>query len=133
MKTDESAERFRIDKWLCAARFFKTRTLAAAAVECGQVQVNRARVKPARAVAVGDRLTIAIGQRQYEIDVLALANRRGPATEAQKLYRETEASRQRREEIAAELRAQPRPFIFRGRPTKRDRREIERMKRSRGA
>ena len=133
MNTDESAERFRIDKWLCAARFFKTRTLAAAAVECGQVQINQVRVKPARAVAVGDRLTIAIGQKQFEVDVLALANRRGPASEAQKLYRETEASRQRREEIAAQLQAQPRPFIFRGRPTKRDRREIERMKRNRGA
>lgn len=133
MNTDDGAEKFRIDKWLCAARFFKTRTLAAAAVECGKVQINQVRVKPARAVAVGDRLTINIGQRQYEIDVLALSNRRGPATEAHKLYRETEASRQRREEIAAQLQAQPRPFIFRGRPTKRDRREIERMKKGRGA
>lgn len=131
MDTDNDTGRFRIDKWLCAARFYKTRSLAADAVECGKVQVNGVRVKPARAIATGDRLTINLGQRQYDVEVLALSNRRGPASEAQKLYRETEASRERREAIAAELKAQPRPFIFRGRPTKRDRREIERMKRGR--
>jgi len=131
MDTDDNKQKFRIDKWLCAARFFKTRSLAADAVECGKVHVNGVRVKPARAVAAGDRLTINIGQKQYEVDVLALSNRRGPASEAQKLYRETDASRQRREAIAVELKAQPQPFIFRGRPTKRDRREIERLKRGR--
>ncbi len=131
MNTDDTTEKFRIDKWLCAARFFKTRSLAAEAVECGKVQVNEARVKPARSVAIGDRLTINIGQKQYVVEVLALSNRRGPAAEAQKLYRETDASRERREAIAAELRAQPQPFMFRGRPTKRDRREIERLKRGR--
>jgi ribosome-associated heat shock protein Hsp15 len=131
MDTDNDTGRFRIDKWLCAARFYKTRSLAADAVECGKVQVNGVRVKPARAIATGDRLTINLGQRQYDVEVLALSNRRGPASEAQKLYRETEASRERREAIAAELKAQPKPFIFRGRPTKRDRREIERLKRGR--
>lgn len=128
MSTDDHTEKFRIDKWLCAARFFKTRSLAADAVECGKVHVNEARVKPAKAVALGDMLTINIGQKQYVVEVLALSIRRGPASEAQKLYRETEASRQRREAIAAQLKSQPQPFFFKGRPTKRDRREIERFK-----
>lgn len=128
MSTDESTEKFRIDKWLCAARFFKTRSLAADAVECGHVQLNEARVKPAKTLAVGDMLSIHIGQKHYVIEVLALSNRRGPASEAQQLYRETDESRQRRETIVAQLKEQPQPFRFRGRPTKRDRREIERFK-----
>ncbi|MGA8864455.1 MAG: RNA-binding S4 domain-containing protein [Gallionella sp.] len=129
MSTDDQTEKFRIDKWLCAARFFKTRSLAADAVVCGKVQINDARVKPARTVAVGDMITINIGQKQYVVEVTGLSNRRGPAAQAQKLYLETDASRQRREAIAAELKSQPQPFFFRGRPTKRDRREIERLKR----
>ncbi len=129
MTKGDDNEKFRIDKWLCAARFFKTRSLAADAIECGKVHINQVRVKPAKAVAQGDILTINIGQKQYVVEVLALSNKRGPAAEAQKLYRETDDSRQRRAAIAAELREQPRPFIFRGRPTKRDRREIERLKR----
>lgn len=131
MSTDDTTEKFRIDKWLCAARFFKTRALAADAVECGKVHVNEVRVKPAKTVVAGDRLAINVGQQQYEVEVLALANRRGPASEAQKLYRETDASRERREVIAAQLQAQPQPFFFRGRPTKRDRLEIERFKKGR--
>lgn len=127
MSTDQNAEKFRIDKWLCAARFFKTRSLAADAVECGQVHVNEARVKPARAVAVGDMLDIRIGQKQYMVEVLGLSNIRGPASVAQNLYRETDVSCQRRADIAARLKDQPKPFQFRGRPTKRDRREIERL------
>lgn len=128
MSTDDNTDKFRIDKWLCAARFFKTRSLAAYAVECGKVHINETRVKPAKAVAVGDMLTINIGQKQYVVEVLALSNRRGPASEAQKLYRETDASLQRRATIAAQLKEQPQPFFFKGRPTKRDRREIERFK-----
>jgi len=128
MNTDDHSEKFRIDKWLCAARFFKTRSLAADAVDCGKIHLNEVRVKPAKAVAVGDMLTINIGQKQYIVEVVALSNKRGPAAQAQKLYRETEDSRQRRETIAAQLKAQPQPFFFRGRPTKRDRREIERFK-----
>jgi ribosome-associated heat shock protein Hsp15 len=131
MSTDNNAEKFRIDKWLCAARFFKTRSLAADAVECGKVHINEVRVKPAKPVLVGDMLSINIGQKQFVVEVLALSNRRGPASEAQKLYRETDASRQRREAIAAQLKAQPQPFFFKGRPTKRDRREIERFKKGR--
>jgi ribosome-associated heat shock protein Hsp15 len=128
LSTEDNTEKFRIDKWLRAARFFKTRSLAADAIECGKVHINEVRVKPAKSVVVGDMLTINIGQKQYIVEVLALSNRRGPASEAQKLYRETDASRQRREAIAAQLNAQPQPFFFKGRPTKRDRREIERFK-----
>lgn len=131
MSTAQSTEKFRIDKWLCAARFFKTRSLAADAVECGKVHINQMRVKPARAVAVGDMLNIHIGQKQYIVEVLGLSNIRGPASVAQNLYRETEDSRQRREVIAARLKDQPQPFRFRGRPTKRDRREIERLTKGR--
>jgi ribosome-associated heat shock protein Hsp15 len=128
MSTGDNKEKFRIDKWLCAARFFKTRSLAADAVECGKVHINEVRVKPAKSVLVGNMLTINIGQKQYVVEVLTLSNRRDPASEAKKLYRETDSSRQRREAIAAQLKAQPRPFFFKGRPTKRDRREIERFK-----
>ena len=131
MTADDGTEKFRIDKWLCAARFFKTRSLAADAVECGKVQANEVRVKPAKVLMVGDVLTINIGQKQYIVEVLALSNRRGPAAEARKLYRETDDSRQRREAMAAQLKAQPKPFFFKGRPTKRDRREIERLKKGR--
>jgi ribosome-associated heat shock protein Hsp15 len=128
VNTGDNNEKFRIDKWLCAARFYKTRSLAADAVECGKVNVNQVRVKPAKTVTVGDMLTINIEQKQYIVEVLALSGKRGPSAEAQKLYRETDASRQRREAIAAQLRAQPRPFYFKGRPTKRDRREIEKLR-----
>jgi ribosome-associated heat shock protein Hsp15 len=128
VNTGDNNEKFRIDKWLCAARFYKTRSLAADAVACGKVHVNQVRVKPAKTLAVGDMVTIDIGQKQYRVEVLALSSKRGPAAEAQKLYRETDASRQQRETIAAQLRTQPRPFFFKGRPTKRDRREIEKFR-----
>lgn len=121
-------EKFRIDKWLHAARFFKTRSLAAEAVERGKVHVNGARVKPAKIVAIGDILTIRIGQYQYEIKVLALSNKRGSASEALKLYQETEASRETREMLAEQIKMQSQPFYTKGRPTKRDRREIGRFR-----
>lgn len=122
----EETGKLRIDKWLWAARFFKTRSLAADAVESGKVLVNEVRVKPAKAVAPGDMLEIRAGQYRYEVEVLGLSNKRGPAPEAQKLYRETEASRIQRETVAAQLKAQPQP-VFKGRPTKRDRRQIHRF------
>ena len=127
MRTEENIEKFRVDKWLCAARFFKTRALASDAVECGHVLVNQERVKPARTLSLGDTFFIRIGQRQFTVKVLGLSNRRGPASEAQQLYLETDESRQLRESIAARLKADPQEFRFRGRPTKRDRREIERL------
>ena len=119
-------DKLRIDKWLWAARFFKTRSLAVEAVESGKVTMNEVRLKPAKAIGVGDHLDIRLGQYHFEIEVLGLSNRRGPAPEAQKLYRESDASKARRAEIAANLKALPQP-TFKGRPTKRDRREIERF------
>ena len=130
--TEEEIEKFRIDKWLCAARFFKTRGLAADAVECGKILINEVRIKPAKSVAVGNMVTINIGQRQFVVEVLALSNRRGSAPEAQKLYRETDASREKREAIVALLKENDQGFRFRGRPTKKDRREIERLKDKKG-
>ena len=128
MQHDEVEEKFRIDKWLFAARFFKTRSLAAEEVERGRVTLNGQRVKPAKTVTVGDNLSIRIGNYQYDIEVLGLSNKRGSAPQAQQLYRETDDSRARREVVAARLKAQPQPFCTKGRPTKRDRREIERFR-----
>ncbi|MBI5006973.1 MAG: RNA-binding S4 domain-containing protein [Nitrosomonadales bacterium] len=123
---NEDTDKLRIDKWLWAARFYKTRSLSAEAVEGGKVTMHGARLKPAKAVGIGDVLEIRVGKFHYEVEVLGLSNKRGGAPDAQKLYRETEASKAKREEIAAQLRAQPQP-TFKGRPTKRDRREIERF------
>lgn len=127
MQPDDSVEKYRIDKWLFAARFFKTRSLAADAIERGRVMLNDHRVKPAKVVAVGDMLTIRIGNYQYVIKILTLSNKRGSATQAQQLYCETDESRAQREMLAARLKAQPQPFFTKGRPTKRDRRVIERI------
>ncbi len=127
MQSHDATEKFRIDKWLFAARFFKTRSLAAEAIERGRVTLNDQRVKPAKVLAVGDMLAIRIGKVQYVVKVLALSNKRGSAPQAQQLYSETIESREQRELLAARLKAQPQPFFTKGRPTKRDRREIERF------
>ena len=124
----EPSDKIRIDKWLWAARFFKTRALAVAAVETGKVQVNGVRVKPAKSLTAGDTLTLRLGPYQHVIEVLAISNRRGPPVEAQKLYQETEESRARRAALALELKAQPQPSDLKGRPTKKDRRDIEKVK-----
>lgn len=114
-----------MDKWLWAARFFKTRSLAARACDLGRVESNRLPVKPSREVRVGDMLKIRVGDNEFEVEVLALSAVRGPASVAQTLYRETEASRESRLKLAAERKAlmdyTPAPE---GRPTKRDRRKI---------
>lgn len=126
---NDTDQRVRLDKWLWAARFFKTRALATEAVSGGHVHVNGQRVKPARPVNVGDSLTVRKGPYEFEIVVEGLSDRRGPAKEAVGLYRETEASRLRREEIAARKRAEaasaPRPPM---RPDKKSRRQIRRFK-----
>lgn len=127
MQPENTTEKFRIDKWLFAARFFKTRTLAAEAIDRGRVTVNGQRVKPAKVLVVDDELTIRIGAYQYVIKVLALSNKRGSATLAQQLYSETEESRQQRELLAAKMKPQTQTFLTKGRPTKRDRRKIERF------
>lgn len=127
MRLSDNIEKYRIDKWLFAARFFKTRSLAAEAIDRGRVTVNGQRIKPAKVLTVGDMLIIRINNYRYEIEVLDLSNKRGSATIAQQLYRETEESRKQRELLTACLKAQPQPFNTKGRPTKRDRREIERF------
>ncbi|MCE5180686.1 MAG: RNA-binding protein [Betaproteobacteria bacterium] len=128
MKEKEESGRLRIDKWLWAARFFKTRSLASDAVEGGKVHLNGIRVKPAKTVNLGDRLEIRIGCFQFVVDVLGLSGRRGPASEAVKLYEETVESRTVREALAAQMKAEAVSGEARqGRPTKRDRRHIVRF------
>ncbi|EHQ51088.1 RNA-binding S4 domain-containing protein [Ectothiorhodospira sp. PHS-1] len=118
----------RIDKWLWAARFFKTRALAAEAVSGGHVHVNGQRVKPARAVKVGDRLRITRNAEAWEVEVVGLNDRRRPAVEAQALYRESEQSQVRRTE-EAEARRLARLAVphTEHRPDRRDRRHIRRF------
>jgi len=115
----------RIDKWLWAARFFKTRALAARACDLGRVQSKGQPVKPARDVHVGDMLRVSNDSGDFEIEVLQLSEVRGPAAVAQMLYRETESSKEARMKAAAERRA-AREFeqLPAGRPSKRDRRHI---------
>ena len=115
----------RMDKWLWAARFFKTRSLAARACELGRVQSNGQPAKPAREVRVGDMLRIANDGGDFEVEVLLLSEVRGPASVAQTLYRETEASRELRQKVAAERKAMKQfEELPAGRPSKRDRRRI---------
>jgi ribosome-associated heat shock protein Hsp15 len=115
----------RIDKWLWAARFFKTRSLATRACELGRIQSNGQPAKPAREVKTGDMLRITNDGGEFQVEVLQLSDVRGPAAVAQTLYRETEASREARLKAAAERKAaiqfEPMPT---GRPSKRDRRRI---------
>jgi len=127
---DTELQSIRLDKWLWAARFFKTRGLAQQAIEAGRVLVDDDRVKVARALRPGERITVRIGEQEQQVEVLALSERRGPATVARALYRETPESLARREEAAAQRRLAPEPAwsIEQGRPTKRDRRLIERLR-----
>lgn len=127
-RTPPDAARTRLDKWLWAARFFKHRSAATAAVEGGKVKLDGSAVKPAREVRVGDRLDITIGEDTRSVVVRAIADRRGPATVAQALYEETAESIAARER-ARDLRkfaAAPGADLH-GRPTKRDRRQIDRF------
>lgn len=119
----------RLDKWLWAARFFKTRSLAQAAVAGGKVKVGGERIKPAKELAVGDGLTIRIGEFEWAVTVNALSDKRGPAEVARKLYEEDEASRARRVAQVADRRAHAADWGERkGRPTKRERRDLERWR-----
>lgn len=120
----------RIDKWLWAARFFKTRSLASSAVEGGHVELNGERAKPAKQIRIGDELRIRLNQFTHVVRVRGLSERRGPASEAQLLYEETEASKRERDRLAEQRRLAPVPtYEEGGRPTKRDRRDMSRIKR----
>jgi len=124
----QQLDRLRIDKWLWAARFFKTRSLAAEAVEGGRVRLNGERAKPAKDVKPGDRVTVHIGELEWVIGVRAVSTRRGSANEARRLYEETEESRARRQAMLEVRRSMPEPARgLRGRPTKRDRRMLRRF------
>jgi ribosome-associated heat shock protein Hsp15 len=122
------SERVRIDKWLWAARFYKTRSLALDAIELGRVRVGGLRIKPAREVHVGDRIELAQGEQRIVAVVRALSSVRGPAPTARALYEETPDSVARRERQAQVRRygAEPAAALA-GRPTKRDRRRLERL------
>ena len=124
-------EEARIDRWLWAARFYKTRTAATDAVAGGRVHLNGARVKPAKDVRPGDTLDVTIGDTRREVVVVAVAERRGPASVAQSLYEETPDSIARREQRAADRRfARPLGADLGARPTKQDRRRLEALRRA---
>ena len=128
MSEQEQGDKLRVDKWLWAARFFKTRSLATTAVESGKVLVNGARVKPAKALKPGDELFVRTPGFDYTVKVAALSDRRGPAAEAAKLFVESEESQRKREE-AKLTRIVPEPTAFiRGRPTKKARRQLQRFR-----
>jgi ribosome-associated heat shock protein Hsp15 len=123
-------DKLRVDKWLWAARFYKTRSIATDAVDTGKVLVNGARVKPAKALKAGDELLIRVPGADYTVRVQTLSDRRGPATEAARLYAETDESKRKREEAKlTRVAAEPTTFI-RGRPTKRTRRQLDRFRQS---
>ncbi|MFL5607629.1 MAG: RNA-binding S4 domain-containing protein [Gemmatimonadaceae bacterium] len=129
-----AAGRVRVDKWLWAARFFKTRSLAVDAIEGGKILVAGERVKPAKLIQAGDVVSFRLGPYEHVVTVRAVSERRGPASEAVTLYEETAASRAAREKLAEQLRMAPAAFVFedKGRPTKRDRRELDRFREKKG-
>ena len=124
-----ASSRVRLDRWLWAARFFKTRALAAAAIGGGKVEVNGERAKRAKPITVGDRLKIRRGMFDYLVVVQALSEHRGPVATAASLYSEDMEGKRRRERLADQLRVAPSlRYEGKGRPTKRERREIDRLR-----
>jgi ribosome-associated heat shock protein Hsp15 len=130
---EDPDDRHRLDKWLWYTRFFKSRSLATDAVTGGKVKVNGERVKPAHSVRVGDRLTLTIGQQSLEVDVVGIPARRGPANEAQACYTQTPGSLQRNAVLKDQHRlaalSRPRPDT---RPDKRERRQLDKLRRNQG-
>ena len=126
---DRDDEKFRLDMWLWVARFFKTRGVAAEAIAAGKVELNGEKVKRAKALRVGDRLRVRLGPYEHDVVVRALSGRRGPAAAAAELYEETVESRTAREQLAVRLRSAPPAFFHdKGRPSKKERRDIRRLK-----
>ena len=119
----------RIDKWLWAARFFKTRSLAARACDLGRIESNGQQAKPSREVRVGDLLQVKNDGGDFQVEILDLSEMRGPAAVARTLYRETEVSRELRLKLAEERKTMPHLEALReGKPSKRDRRKIDRLR-----
>lgn len=119
----------RLDKWLWVARFYKTRSLAADAVDGGRVKVNRTGAKPAKELKIGDLIQLRAGEQDWQVVVQGFNEQRRPATEAQLLYRETPESVQERARMAELRKLSPIPEADqRGRPTKRDRRHLDRLR-----
>lgn len=129
-KEGRASDKVRIDKWLWAARFFKTRSLAVDAIGSGKILVNDERVKPAKTVQAGDTVSVRMGPYEHVVLVVGLSERRGPATAAALLYQETAASTDARAKLSEQLRMAPAAFVFedKGRPSKKDRRDIERLR-----
>jgi ribosome-associated heat shock protein Hsp15 len=125
---EQTHEPIRIDKWLWAARFFKTRSLAADAVTGGKIEVNGVRAKPSRTMRLGDKLNVRRGPYEWTVVVKGLAKLRGPAAKAQLLYEETEESIRKREAASTQFKFQrPPEFNTPGRPSKKDRRAVLRF------
>ena len=129
MTLDETPK-VRLDKWLWAARFFKTRSLAATAIEAGKVEVNGERAKRAKQLQAGDAVSIRVGPFMHHIDVLGLSERRGPASQAAALYAETPEGKKTRELLRAQMKAASPAFGYdSGKPTKKDRRALQKLRR----
>jgi ribosome-associated heat shock protein Hsp15 len=128
MNKQMTSDSVRIDKWLWAARFFKTRSMATDAVDSGKVRLNGDRIKPARGVKAGDTLDIDNGATEWEVVVQALSDKRGSASVAQTLYSETERSIAERQTKAEQRKLFREPSeAIKGRPTKRDRRQLDKF------
>lgn len=128
-QADEPGEEFRLDKWLWAARFFKTRALAAGAIDGGKIELNGERAKRSRRLSAGDVVRIRLGPYEHIVVVKGLSKRRGPASTASQLYQETEESRVARETLAIQIKAADTSFLFeKGKPGKKERRDLLRFK-----
>jgi ribosome-associated heat shock protein Hsp15 len=127
---ESGTSKVRLDKWLWAARFFKTRSLAAEAIAGGKVLVGGDRAKPAKLLQAGDQVRVRLGPYEHTVIVRALSERRGPASVAATLYEETADSLAARARLGEQLRMAPAAFVYeeKGRPTKRDRRELDRLR-----
>jgi len=128
--TPDETPKVRLDKWLWAARFFKTRSLAATAIESGKVEVNGERAKRAKQLQAGDKVSVRLGPFTHHIEVRALSERRGPATHAAALFEETAEGLKAREALRAQMKAATPAFGYdAGKPTKKDRRALQKLRR----